>query len=61
MRQDGITAAAISADITISRMIVILQRTPLEDGDIDAVRVKEFDQCVMNALLQKQQQQQQRQ
>ena len=45
----------------MSRMIVILQRTSLEDGDIDAVRVKEFDQGVMNALLQKQQQQQQRQ
>ena len=33
------------------------QREPLEDGEIDVVRAKEFDQCVMNELRQEQHQQ----
>jgi Domain of unknown function (DUF4787) len=53
-QEDGSTTD--DDDDATNRIVVI--REPLEDGEIDVDRAKEFDQCVMNELRQVQQPQQ---
>ena len=45
-----------TTEIMQNDVMTTIIREPLEDGEIDVGRAKEFDQCVMNQLRQEQQQ-----